>query len=56
MSKISKIIDINLTTEEVESPDQIQIEINVFIDNDKENSVTYTITYPKTPKLEKQEA
>lgn len=45
MSEIIKSVTINLTKEEIESPDPIILEFNV---QDYEGEiVTYTITYPK---------
>lgn len=46
---IKKIIDITLTREEIESLEEIVIEVGVHSEEDPDNEegVTYTITYPK---------
>lgn len=51
---IEKIVSIVLTEEEINSPEDIEIQVNVHSEKDPDNEegVTYTITYPKTAKIE----
>ena len=49
---ITKEHTITLTKEEIESPEPIQIVLNV---TDGEDTVTYTINYPKGQKREEED-
>lgn len=44
---ITKKVEIILTPEEVESPEDIEIKLRVGFQDDPEEEVIYTITYPK---------
>lgn len=47
MSKtITKAATITLTKEEIESPDPIELQL-IVMDEDGEDTITYTVTYPK---------
>lgn len=49
---ITKIVEITLTREEIDSPEPIELVVSVHSEDDieKDSGVSYTITYPKTPK------
>ena len=53
---IQKIVSLQLTQAEIDSPEDIQITFHVHADTDPENKegVTYTIGYPKNLASDKQ--
>ena len=45
---ITKKLELILTTEEIESPEDIEIKLRITSEDDPEEEVVYTITYPKS--------